>query len=187
MAMITRDRIDTTPTNRDCISNIYGYYENDNPAIPTEIFYRWCKPETTLEGIHRRENFLARRREYFDGPAVRKGNNWYPEKYLPDPEDPEWLWKEGLEMDVPAMSVYQLNEGKVFWDPYKHRRNKGQQPYYSWYGYDNAVNNKLPPNPIVHVQRPIMHGEKFDKRWFPSSGFETRGTTQSTTYQKYRY
>ena len=47
MAMITRDRLNTTPTNRDCISNIYGYYENDNPAIPTEIYYRWCKPETT--------------------------------------------------------------------------------------------------------------------------------------------
>ena len=28
---------------------------------------------------------------------------------------------------------------------------------------------------MVHVYRPIMHGEKFDKWWFPSSGFETRG------------
>ena len=42
LAMITRDRLDITPTNRDCISNIYGYYENDNPAIPTVIYYRWC-------------------------------------------------------------------------------------------------------------------------------------------------
>ena len=55
MAIITRDRIDTTPTNRDCISNIYGYYENDNPEIPTEIYYRWCKPESTTNGMHRRE------------------------------------------------------------------------------------------------------------------------------------
>ena len=110
MTIITRDRIDATPTNRDCISNIYGYYENDNPAIPTE---RWCKPETTIEGMHIRENFRSRRRKYFDGPAIKQNNNWYPTRYLPDPEDPEWSWKEGLELDKPAISVYQLNEGKV--------------------------------------------------------------------------
>ena len=62
MAIITRDRPNNIPTNRDCISNIYGYYENDNPAIPTEIYYRWCKPETTIEGMHRRENFRIKRR-----------------------------------------------------------------------------------------------------------------------------
>ena len=131
MSIITRDRLDITPTNRDCISNIYGYYENDNPAIPTEINYRWCKPATTLEELYRREMFRVRRRGYFDRPAIKEGNSWYPEKYLPDPEDPELSWKEGLEMDLPAMSVYQLNGGKGFWDPYKHKRNKGEQPYYS--------------------------------------------------------
>ena len=187
MAIITSDRIDTRPTNRDCISYIYGYYENDNPAIPTEIYYRWCKPETTPEGMHRRENFTVRRREYFDGPAIKKGTAWYPERYLPDPEDPEWSWKEGLEMEMPAMSVYQLNECKVFWDPYKHRRNKGEQPYYRWYGHANAVNDKLPPNPMVHVQRPTMHGEKFSRRWYPSSGFDTRGPKDQVMYHpKYK-
>ena len=132
MAIITRDRLDTTPTNRDCISNIYGYYVNDNPAIPTEIYYRWCKLETTAEGMHRRENFRSRRRNYFDGPAIKKGDSWYPKRYIPDPEDPEWSWKDGLEMEMPAMSAYQLNEGKVIWDPYKHLRNKGEHPYYCW-------------------------------------------------------
>ena len=80
------------------------------------------------------------------------------------------------------MSFFQLNEGKVFWDPYKHKRNKSEQPYYRWYVHANAVNNKLPPNPMVHVQRPIMHGEWFDKRWFPCSGFETRGTKDTVIY-----
>ena len=75
MAMITQDRLDTIPTNRDCISNIYGYNENDNPAILAEIYYRWCKPDTTIEGMHRTENFRSRRRQYFDGPAIKKGNN----------------------------------------------------------------------------------------------------------------
>ena len=44
MSIITKDLIDKTPTNRDCISNIYGYYEKDIPAIPAEIYYRWYKP-----------------------------------------------------------------------------------------------------------------------------------------------
>ena len=68
MLIITRDRIDTTPTNKVLISNIYGYYENNNPAIPTEIYYRCCKPATTAEELHRRENFRIRRREYFNRP-----------------------------------------------------------------------------------------------------------------------
>ena len=35
---------------------------------------------------------------------------------------------------------------------------------------------------MVHVLRPTMHGDKFDKRWFPSSGFETRGTKDTVMY-----
>ena len=35
---------------------------------------------------------------------------------------------------------------------------------------------------MVHVQLPIIHGEKFDKRWFPSYGFETRGTKDTVMY-----
>ena len=155
MAIIKRDRLDTTPPNRDCISNIYEYYENDNPAISTEVYYRWCKPPTSVEEVHRRENFRVRRREYFDRPAIKIGNTWFPERYLPDPEDPEWSLKEGLELEKPAMSVYQLNDSKVFWDSYNYCRNKGEQPYYRWYGYTNAVNSKFPPNPAIHVQRPL--------------------------------
>ena len=49
--------------------------------------------------------------------------------YLPDPEDPEWSWKEGIEMDWPAQSLYQLNEGRVLWDPYNHLRVNGMHPF----------------------------------------------------------
>ena len=105
LAIMIADRADPAPTNRDLISYIYGYYERDDPTIPTARYYRWCKPPTSIEELHRREGFGTRRRQYFDGPAVKIGNNWYPERYLPDPEDPEWSWKEGLELDKPAMSV----------------------------------------------------------------------------------
>ena len=80
------------------------------------------------------------------------------------------------------MSVYQLNDGKVFWDPYKHRRNQGEQPYYRWQGYRGIVNSDYPSVPAVHVQRPITHGEKFDKRWYPSSELSTRGPRDEVMY-----
>ena len=182
MAIITRDLIYKKPTNRDCISNIYGYYENDNPAIPTAIYYRWCKPPTTAEKLECRANFRARRRAYFYRPAVKVGNSWFPEKYLPDPEESEWSWKEGLELDKHAMSVYQLNEGKVFWDAYKHMRNKGEHLYYRWYDHAKAINDKVPPNPAIHVRRQLNHGEWFDRRWFPSSYFDTRGPKDTVMY-----
>ena len=47
MALITKDRSDPIPTNNDCISNIYGYEEIDDQAIPTAIYYRYCKPPTS--------------------------------------------------------------------------------------------------------------------------------------------
>ena len=34
-AIMIADRADQTPINRDLISYIYGYYEKDDPAIPT--------------------------------------------------------------------------------------------------------------------------------------------------------
>ena len=57
IALITKDRSDPTPFNNDCISNIYGYEEVDDPAKPTAIFYRYCKPPSSLEEVHRRKNF----------------------------------------------------------------------------------------------------------------------------------
>ena len=97
MELITKDRSNPIPTNNDCISNIYEYEEVDDPAIPTAIFYRYCKPPTSLEEVQRRENFRERRCEYFARSAIKVGHSWFPETYLPDPEDPEWSWKEGLE------------------------------------------------------------------------------------------
>ena len=129
MALITRNRTDPTPTNNDCVSNIYGYEEKDDPTIPTDEYYRWSKPTTSIEEVERRENFRNRRRAYFARPAIKIGHSWFPEKYIPDPEDPEWSRKDGLEPELPAQSVYQLNDGKVFWDPYKNLRNKGENPY----------------------------------------------------------
>ena len=184
MALVTRDRSDPIPTNNDCISNIYGYEEVDDPAIPTAIYYRYCKPPTSLEEVQRRENFRERRRGYFARPAIKVGHSWFPEIYLPDPEDPEWSWKEGLELEVPAESVYQLNEGKVFWDSFKYLRNRGEHPYYRWYGHENAVNKNSPPNPVTHVQRPLYHGAKFDKRWYPSSEFDGRGQKDLVMYHQ---
>ena len=102
MALITRDRNDPTPTNNDCISSIYVYEEVDDPAIPTATFYRYCKPPTSIEEVQRRENFRERRREYTARVAIKVGHSWFTETYLPDPEDPEWSWKEGLELEVPA-------------------------------------------------------------------------------------
>ena len=182
MVLITKDRSDPTPTNNDCIINIYGYEEVDDPTIPTAVFYRYCKPPTSLEDVQRRENFHERRREYFARPAIKVRHSWFPETYLPDPEDPEWSWKEGLELDLPAQSVYQLNEGKVFWDPFKYLRNKGEHPYYRWVGHENAVDKRRLPNPITHVLRPIYHGAKFNKRWYPSSEFDGRGQRDLVMY-----
>ena len=76
LAIMIADRIDPTPTNRDLISYIW---EKDDPTIPTAKYYRWCKPPTSIEELHRRENFRTLRREYFDGPAIKIGNTWNPE------------------------------------------------------------------------------------------------------------
>ena len=70
----------------------------------------------------------------------------------------------------------------MFWDPFKYLRNKGEHPYYRWYGHENAVDKKRPPNPVTHVQRPLYHGAKFDKRWYPSSEFDGRGQKDLVIY-----
>ena len=70
----------------------------------------------------------------------------------------------------------------MFWDPYKHLRNRGEHPYYRWFGHDNAVDKKRPPNPVTHVQRPLYHGAKFDKRWYPRSDFDDRGQKDLVMY-----
>ena len=44
-------------TNADCIKYLYGYEEVDNPRVPDEIYYRWCKKPTTAEELYRRHSF----------------------------------------------------------------------------------------------------------------------------------
>ena len=102
--------------------------------------------------------------------------------YLPDPEDPEWSWKEGIEMDRPAQSLYQLNEGKVFWDSYKHLRVNGMHPYNKWPCHKGCIDRKIPPNPIRHVKRPTEQFERFDVRQFPNNQFTTKGKLDAVMY-----
>ena len=58
-------------------------------------------------------------------------------------------------MDRPAQSLYQLNAGRVFWDPYKHIRVNNVHPYYKWSGHATCVNFEVPQNPVRHVQSEI--------------------------------
>ena len=114
MRLIKQQHVCQIPTNADCIKYLYDYEEVDDPKVPDHIHYRRCMRPTTLEEVYRRWSFRIRRRSYFARPAMNIGGFWFPELYLPDAEDPEWSWKEGIEVDRPAQSLYQLNEGKVF-------------------------------------------------------------------------
>ena len=120
MSTLLEGREDQIPTNHDCIKELYDYETEDDLTIPDELHYRWCKPPGSAPELIRRHKHRERRFEYFHRPAIKRGNLWFPDRYLPDPEDPEWSWKEGLELDKPAQSAYQLNKGCCFWDPSKH-------------------------------------------------------------------
>ena len=170
------------PTNADCIKYLYDYEETDDPKIPDHLYYRHCKRPTTMEEIYRRWSFRLRRRAYFARPAIYVKGHWWPELYLSDPEDPEWSWKEGIEVDRPAQSLYQLNEGKVFWDPFKHLRVCGVHPYYKWPAHESLVDRSLPPNPIRHVKRPTEQLMKFSVQRFPHSHFTTREPPDAVQY-----
>ena len=150
--------------------------------MPDHIYYRRCKRPTTLEEVYRRWSFRLRRRAYFARPAVNINGLWFPELYLPDPEDPEWSWKEGIEVDRPAQSLYQLNGGKGFWDPFKHLRVNGSHPYYRWPIHENCIQREIPPNPIRHVKRPTEQFSKFGIENFPHSHFTTRESQDCVQY-----
>ena len=154
----------------------------DDPRIADHMYYRRCKPPTTIEEVYRRHTFRLRRRLYFSRPAINIGGAWFPEPYLPDPEDPEWSWKEGIEMDQPAQSLYQLNEGRVYWDPYKHLRVNGAHPHYSWPGHEAVINRESPPNPIRHVKRPLEQFARFNVKHYPGSKLTSRGRTDLVLY-----
>ena len=182
VAIITQGRASSIPTNADLIKNIYGYDEIDDPRIPDELYYRWCKKPTTAEEVYRRKSFRRRRRAYFLRSAIKIGPYWFPEIYLPDPEDPEWSWKEGIEMDKPAQSLYQLNHGRVFWDPYKHLRVNGTSPHYKYLWHAICVNPDVPPNPVSHVQRTTSQFSRFDAQKFPRSEFTVEEDPDSVMY-----
>ena len=65
-------------------------------------------------------------------------------------------------MDQPAQSLYQLNEGRVYWDPYKHLRVNGVHPHYSWPGHEAVINREIPPNPIRLVKRHLEQFARFN-------------------------
>ena len=185
MKIIVRNRKNKTPTNADCITYLYDYIEMDDPRIEDHIYYRRCKPPMTIEEVYRRHTFRVRRRRYFARPAINIGDAWFPEPCLPDPEDPEWSWKEGIEMDQPAQSLYQLNEGRVYWDPYKHLRTNGMHPHYSWPGHEAVIIREIPPNPIRHVKRPLEQFARFNVKHAncsPGSKLTSRGRTDLVLY-----
>ena len=182
MDVIKQHHASKIPTNAGCIKQLYGHEEVDDPRVPDHIHYRRCKRPTTLEEVYRRWSFRLRRRAYFARPAVNMGGLWFPEFYLADPEDPEWSWKEGIEVDRPAQSLYQLNEGKVFWDPFKHLRVNGVHPYYRWPIHENCIQRQIPPNPIRHVKRPTEQFIKFSIEHFLYSHFTTREPPDCVQY-----
>ena len=92
------ERNNPAVTNEDCIAVVYNYAPDDDLSVPDEEYYRWCEPPTDKDELYRRYSFRRRRVDYFGRPAIYHNNKWYPEKYLPDPEDPEWSWKEGIEV-----------------------------------------------------------------------------------------
>ena len=99
MAEMIEERPKKTITNEDCIAVVYNYMPDDDLSMPDEEYYRWCEPLTDKDELYRRYSFRRRRIDYFNRPAVWFNNKWYPERYLPDPEDPEWFWTEGIELD----------------------------------------------------------------------------------------
>ena len=179
---IVKHRTNKVPTNADCITHLNDYIELDDPKIEHHIYYRRCKRPTNIEEVYRRHTFRIRRRRYFARPAINIGGLWFPEPYMPDPEDPEWSWKEGIEMDRPSQSVYQLTEGRVFWDPYKHLRVNGMHPYYRWPCHEQVINREIPPNPIRHVQGPLEQFARFDTKHYPSSKFNSKGKVDYAIY-----
>ena len=76
---IVRNRESKTPTNADCITYLYEYIEMDDPRIADHMYYRRCKPPTTIEEVYRRYTFRIRRRRYFARPAINIGGAWFPE------------------------------------------------------------------------------------------------------------
>ena len=85
-------------------------------------------------------------------------------------------------MDRPAQSLYQLNEGKVFWDPFKHLRVREVHPYYKWPVHESLIDRSLPPNPIRHVKKPTEQLIKFNIQRFPHSQFTTREHPDAVQY-----
>ena len=85
-------------------------------------------------------------------------------------------------MDRPAQSLLQLNEGCVFWDPYKHLRVNGTHPYYRWPGHEQIIDRSIPPNPVQHVKRPLEQFARFDEKNYPSSKLTSKGKVDKAMY-----
>ena len=166
------ERNNLAVTNEDCIAVVYNYAPDDDLSVPDEEYYRWCEPPTDKDELYRRYSFRRRRVDYFRRPAIYHNNKWYPEKYLPDPEDPEWSWKEGMKVDRPAQSAYQLSKGQVFWDPDRYKRNVGDHPHYKFKWHFDQIDKDVPPDPIKHLKRPTEIGARFPVDEYPWSEYK---------------
>ena len=122
------------------------------------------------------QSFRRRREDYFRRPAIYHNHKWYPKKYLPDPEDREWSWKEGIEVDRPAQSAYQSSKGQVFWDPDRHKQNVGDHPHYKFKWHYDQINKDVLPEPIKHLIRPLEIGARFTIEKYPRSEYKPRAS-----------
>ena len=145
MVGIKQGAINKTPTNADCIKYLYGYEEINDPKILDAIYYRKCKKPTTAEELYRRRSFRIRRRRYFTRPAIYIGGFWFPEPYFPDPEDPEWSWKEGIENHPLYRGIRPQFDGTID-NPVYLTTTLEDQIFYSPEGEEWVSSKRDPPN-----------------------------------------
>ena len=70
----------------------------------------------------------------------------------------------------------------MFWDPSKHRRNKGKHPHYRDREYTLLIDKDVPPSPVAHVMRPREQLARFDDANFRISAYDPHGPKDDIQY-----
>ena len=70
----------------------------------------------------------------------------------------------------------------MFWDPNKHKRNKGGHPYYQDPTYRLGINPEVPPRPVVHMLRPMMAMVRFPVERFLKNEYNAREPQDQVIY-----